>query len=66
MVFKKMDNPKLVRKLARWKNALGSNSTRKFARFVKQFAPDAVLCTHYLPVELLGRDCARYGPVPRR
>ena len=54
MVFKKMDNPKLVRKLARWKTALGSNSSRKFARFVRQFAPDAVLCTHYLPVELLG------------
>jgi len=54
MVFTKMDSPKLVRKLARWKNAVGSNSSRKFARFVKQFAPDAVLCTHYLPVELLG------------
>jgi len=54
MVFNKMDSPKLVRKLARWKNAVGSNSSRKFARFVKQFAPDAVLCTHYLPVELLG------------
>lgn len=54
MVFKKTDNPRLVRKLARWKNAFGSNSSRKFARFVKQFAPDAVLCTHYLPVELLG------------
>jgi processive 1,2-diacylglycerol beta-glucosyltransferase len=54
LVFHKMDNPKLVRKLARWKNALGSNSSRKFARFVKQFAPQAVLCTHYLPVELLG------------
>jgi processive 1,2-diacylglycerol beta-glucosyltransferase len=54
MVFNKMDNPKLVRKLARWKRAFGSNSSRKFARFVKKFAPEAVLCTHYLPVELLG------------
>ena len=54
MVFNKMDNPKLVRKLSRWKNTFGSNSSRKFARFVKNFAPDAVLCTHYLPVELLG------------
>jgi processive 1,2-diacylglycerol beta-glucosyltransferase len=54
MVFNKLDNPKLVRKLARWRNAVGSNSSRKFARFVKKFAPYAVLCTHYLPVELLG------------
>jgi len=54
MVFNKMDNPTLIRKLARWKSALGSNSSRKFARLVKKFAPDAVLCTHYLPVEFLG------------
>jgi len=54
MVFNKMDNPSLVRRLARWKKAVGSNSSRKFTKFVRQFAPDAVLCTHYLPVELLG------------
>jgi len=54
LVFNKMDNPKLVGKLARWKRAFGSNSSRKFARFVKKSAPEAVLCTHYLPVELLG------------
>jgi len=41
MVFNKMDNPTLIRKLARWKSALGSNSSRKFARLVKKFAPDA-------------------------
>jgi processive 1,2-diacylglycerol beta-glucosyltransferase len=51
--------------LARWKNAVGSNSSRKFARFVKQFAPDAVLCTHYLPVELLGGLRKKWsGPPP--
>jgi processive 1,2-diacylglycerol beta-glucosyltransferase len=54
MVFNKMDNPSLVRRLARWKKAVGSNSSRKFTKFVKEFKPDAVLCTHYLPVELLG------------
>lgn len=54
MVFNKLDDPQLVRKLARWKNAVGSNSARKFAKFVKHFNPDVVLCTHYLPVELLG------------
>ena len=54
MMFNKLDNPKLVKNLAKWKAAFGSNSARKFARYVKQFKPDAVLCTHYLPVELLG------------
>jgi processive 1,2-diacylglycerol beta-glucosyltransferase len=65
MVFTKMDNPKLLRKLARWRNTIGSNSSRKFARFVKNFAPDAVLCTHYLPVELLGGLRKKWpGPPP--
>ena len=55
MVFTKMDNPETPSaNLARWRNAIGSNSSRKFARFVQKFAPDVVLCTHYLPVELLG------------
>ncbi|MGA2541592.1 MAG: glycosyltransferase [Verrucomicrobiota bacterium] len=65
LVFNTMDNPSLVAKLAHWKNAIGSNSSRKFARFVKQFAPDAVLCTHYLPVELLGGLRKKWpGPPP--
>jgi processive 1,2-diacylglycerol beta-glucosyltransferase len=60
-----MDNPKLVQKLARWKKAIGSNSARKFARLVKQFAPEVVLCTHYLPVELLGGLRKKWpGPPP--
>lgn len=54
MVFNKMDNPNLLRRLAKWRKAVGSSSSRKFTKFVKQFAPDVVLCTHYLPVELLG------------
>jgi len=64
MVFNKMDNPKLVRKLARWKNAIGSGSSHKFARFARQFAPDAVLCTHYLPVELLGGLRKKWSGAP--
>jgi processive 1,2-diacylglycerol beta-glucosyltransferase len=65
LVFNRMDNPGLVRKLARWKAAFGSNSSRKFARLVKRFAPDAVLCTHYLPVELLGGLRKKWpGPPP--
>src|SRR5579862_8569728 len=65
MVFNKMDSLQLVRRLARWKNAIGSNSSRKFARFVKKFAPDTVLCTHYLPVELLGGLRKKWaGPPP--
>src|SRR5215469_9099696 len=54
MVFAKTDNPKVARSLNKLKRAFPSNSRHKFERHVKQFRPDVVLCTHYLPVELLG------------
>lgn len=54
MVFAKTDNPKIARNLNKLKRAFPSNSRHKFERHVKHFAPDIVLCTHYLPLELLG------------
>jgi len=58
MMFKKSDDPKVARRLGRLKRIFPSNSRMKVARFVKQFRPDAVLCTHYLPLEALA-DLAR-------
>jgi processive 1,2-diacylglycerol beta-glucosyltransferase len=54
MIFDKTDNPKLLRRLGKLRRAFPSNSRGKFERHVKNFKPDAVLCTHFLPVELLG------------
>src|SRR5262249_55470029 len=54
MMFKTTDNPKAPRRLKRFKYLLPGNSRHKFARHVRDFAPEIVLCTHYLPVELLG------------
>jgi len=54
MVFKTTDNAKLTRRLNRLKRIFPSNSRIRFARHVKQFKPDVVLCTHYLPLEELG------------
>jgi processive 1,2-diacylglycerol beta-glucosyltransferase len=59
MVFKKTDDPKLAQRLNRLKQAFPSNSRARFERYVKQFKPDVVLCTHYLPLEILGRMKAR-------
>src|SRR5215467_4073896 len=53
MVFAKTDNPKVARSLNKLKRAFPSNSRAKFERHVKHFKPDVVLCTHYLPLELL-------------
>jgi processive 1,2-diacylglycerol beta-glucosyltransferase len=55
MVFAKTDNPKVARTMNKLKRLFPSSSRHKFDRYVKNFKPDVVLCTHYLPLELLGR-----------
>ena len=55
LMFSKTDNPALTRKLNRVKRVFPSASRGKFMRHIKQFKPDVVLCTHYLPLETLGQ-----------
>lgn len=55
LFFKKTDNPSLVRKLTRLRRPLARFTTRAFVRRLKQFNPDVVLCTHFMPLEILGR-----------
>src|SRR2546427_6653881 len=54
LVFKKTDDPRLARRLNRLKRVWPGNSRSRFTRCVQQFKPDVVLCTHYLPLEILG------------
>ncbi|HTL54911.1 MAG TPA: glycosyltransferase [Candidatus Limnocylindrales bacterium] len=54
MMFGKTDNPKVAQRLNRLKRVFPSNSRLKFLRHAEHFRPDAVLCTHYLPLETLG------------
>jgi processive 1,2-diacylglycerol beta-glucosyltransferase len=54
LLFKKTDNPALLRKLSRVRRSLAGRSTTKFVKHLKAFKPDVVLCTHYLPLEILG------------
>jgi processive 1,2-diacylglycerol beta-glucosyltransferase len=53
MMFAKTDNPKLARRLNQIKGIFPSKSRSLFARYLKRFEPDAVLCTHYLPLDTL-------------
>jgi processive 1,2-diacylglycerol beta-glucosyltransferase len=55
MVFGKTDNPKAARRLNRLTRMFPGKSRAKFARFVEDYDPAVVLCTHYLPLETLGR-----------
>jgi len=53
MVFKKTDNPTLLRKVARFRRGFAERTNKKFVKYLKAFPPDAVICTHYLPVEIV-------------
>jgi processive 1,2-diacylglycerol beta-glucosyltransferase len=65
MVFAKTDKPQMARTLNRVRRIFPSNSRAKFGRYVKQFKPDVVLCTHYFPLETLNHLCQkRGGPRP--
>src|SRR5688572_9942238 len=54
-VFKKTDNPSLVRKLTRFRRALAQMTTTKFVKHFNTLNPEVILCTHYLPLEIIGR-----------
>lgn len=54
-VFKKTDNPALVKKLTGFRRTLAHLTTNKFVTQLRKFKPEAVLCTHYLPLEILAR-----------
>src|SRR2546423_1535392 len=66
MVFKKTDDPKLARWLSRVKRAFPSASRSRLNRYLKQFRPDVVLCTHYLPLATLGKPKAERESRSRR
>jgi processive 1,2-diacylglycerol beta-glucosyltransferase len=59
MLFAKTDDPKVARRINRIQQLFPSRSRVRFTRFVEQFKPDAVLCTHYAPLEVLGRMRAK-------
>lgn len=65
MVFKKTDNPALVRKLTRFRRAMARFISDKFVKRLKEFKPDVVLCTHYMPLEILGRLDTKGKSAPR-
>jgi processive 1,2-diacylglycerol beta-glucosyltransferase len=54
MFFTKTDNAKFVQRFNKLSRTIPSPSRNKFKSHLQQFKPDAVLCTHFLPHELLG------------
>jgi processive 1,2-diacylglycerol beta-glucosyltransferase len=54
MIFAKTDSTKAARRLNRIQQLFPSRARLRFARYVKEFKPDVVLCTHFTPVTELG------------
>lgn len=53
-LFRRSDDPVAAEKLSRVRQALGRVNARRFVDWLVEFQPDVVLCTHYLPQEILG------------
>jgi processive 1,2-diacylglycerol beta-glucosyltransferase len=65
MMFAKTDNARTASALNRVRAIFPSNSRLRFGRYVKEFQPDVVLCTHYFPLETLNHlRHKRGGPRP--
>jgi processive 1,2-diacylglycerol beta-glucosyltransferase len=54
LFFNRTDNPKRLRELSTLRRRFAEHTNRKFVGLVNQFKPDVVLCTHFLPLEVLG------------
>jgi processive 1,2-diacylglycerol beta-glucosyltransferase len=54
LMFRQTDDPALVRRLTGFRRAFARVTNRRFVRLLREFRPDAVVCTHFLPVEVLG------------
>jgi processive 1,2-diacylglycerol beta-glucosyltransferase len=59
MLYRIMDRTPPSAPLARVRRAIERLNTRKLRDEIAAFAPDAVICTHFLPAELFMRERAR-------
>ena len=64
LVFKKTDNHEQVRKMSSFRRTFARRTNKGFIRHLKLFKPDVVLCTHYLPLEILCHPEDRDGCEP--
>jgi processive 1,2-diacylglycerol beta-glucosyltransferase len=52
-VFKKTDDPAYIRKMTRLRRALSQLTTSKFVARLRKSKPEIVVCTHYMPSEIV-------------
>jgi processive 1,2-diacylglycerol beta-glucosyltransferase len=59
LLFKKTDNPALLTKLSRLRRSFARRSSPKFVKHLREVRPDAIVCTHFMPPEIIGAVQAR-------
>src|SRR5262245_45649425 len=64
MLYAKTDRPSRDSLLGALKRGAEKLNTRKLNAEIEKFAPDAILCTHFLPAELLSRQKAKGRRLP--
>jgi processive 1,2-diacylglycerol beta-glucosyltransferase len=63
-LYSKTDRPTRDSFAGKLKRAAEKFNTRRLSAEIEKFAPDAILCTHFLPAELLSRQKAKGKPFP--
>ena len=63
--FRKTDTKVFIAGMTRWRRLGARAVTRKFLQFVEAFAPEVVICPHFLPLEAMGVYGAKHPNGPR-
>ncbi len=63
-LYSKSDRPSRDSLIGKLKRAVEKINTRKLNAEIETFGPDAILCTHFLPAELLSRQKAKGRKLP--
>jgi len=63
-LYSKSDRPSRDSLIGKLKRAAEKLNTRKLSAEIERLAPDVILCTHFLPAELLSRQKAKSRALP--
>jgi len=63
-LYSKTDRPTRDSFVGKLKRAAEKVNTRRLNAEIEKFAPDAIVCTHFLPAELLSRQKSKGKPLP--
>src|SRR5690349_12018606 len=63
-LYSKSDRPSRDSLVGKLKRAAEKLNTRKLSAEIERIAPDAILCTHFLPAELLSRQRGKGRALP--